>query len=390
MRRSRRTDTMDPRLRTIRGLTLWTIVVLQCMIVLVAVSELFASATGAPGRAIVACLLVLPVAVAVWPLSLQRTEGRRDPSPWWYWGALACLVAMALLTPSPALPLSMAALWGGTCAFVAPMRQSVPAVAVLLVLPWVTLITTPEPIHPAVFAVMWAGAVLFGGVALAGWLMVLWLWEIVQDAVYGEDARSRLAVTEERLRFSRDMHDLLGHSLSALATKSELASRLAERAPERAAVEISEVRALARESLSQVRSAVRGYREVDLAEEVENVRGVLAADGVRVRIEGLDRIEPSLDAAALAAWVVREAGTNVLRHSDATECRITFTRARDSSVGPDVVVVEVANDRARADPGEGTGSGLAGLRERVSLGGGTLSASSTRDGGFLLRAVVPG
>ncbi|MBE2998847.1 hypothetical protein IDM40_09035 [Nocardiopsis sp. HNM0947] len=383
---------MDPRLRTIWVMTLWSIVVLQSMIVLVGVMEVFAAPSAEPWRSVVAWLLVLPVAVALWPLSLRRLEGRRDPSPWWYWGALGCLIAMTVLTPSMALPLSMAALWGGTCVFVAPVRQSVPAVAVLLVLPWAGQLTSPVEIHPAAFAVIWTGGVLFSGVVVAGWLTVLWLWEIVQDAVYGEDARSRLAVTEERLRFSRDMHDLLGHSLSALATKSELASRLAERAPDRAAVEITEVRALARESLSQVRSAVRGYREVDLAEEVENVRGVLAADGVRVRIDGLDGVEPSHEAAVLAAWVVREAGTNVLRHSDATECRITFTRARDSAVGPDALVVEVSNDRARtgADPGEGSGSGLAGLRERVSLGGGTLSASPTRDGGFLLRAVVPG
>ena len=382
----------DRRLRSMRALTLWSVVVLQVTIVFLGISDSILHMAEHPWRTFAAFVLLLPMAVSTYPLCTRRLERCEPPSSWWYWSSLGCLVVMTVVTVSPVLSLYMAALWGATCAFVVPMRQAVPVVLFVVALPWAGLLTTPDPPHPVPFAVIWVSALLFGGVVLAGWLMELWLWETVHEVVHGEDARSRLAVTDERLRFARDMHDLLGHSLSALATKSELASRLAERAPERAAVEITEVRSLAREALAQVRSAVRGYQEVDLAEEIENVRGVLAVGGVRVRIDGLDQVTPSLEAAELAAWVVREGGTNVLRHSDATECRITFTWARDSMIGPGTLVVEVANDRARpcAEPGEPTGSGLAGLRERVSLGGGTLSASPTRDGGFLLRAVVPG
>ena len=382
----------DRRLRSMRVLTLWSIVVLQVTIVFVGIPDSVLYMAEYPWRTSAALVLLLPMIVSTYPLCMTRLERREAPSPWWYWGSLGCLVVMTAVTVSPVLPLYMAALWGVTCAFVVPMRQAVPVALFVAALPWIGLLTVPDPPHIVPFALIWAGAVFFGGVVIAGWLMELWLWETVHEVVYGEDARSRLAVTDERLRFARDMHDLLGHSLSALATKSELASRLAERAPERAAVEIAQVRALARESLAQVRSAVRGYQEADLAEEIENVRGVLAAGGVRVRVDGLDRVALSHEAAELAAWVVREGGTNVLRHSDATECWITFTRARDTMVGPGTLVVEIINDRARpgAETGEPAGSGLAGLRERVSLGGGTLSASPTRDGGFLLRAVVPG
>ncbi|GHD35208.1 histidine kinase [Nocardiopsis kunsanensis] len=382
----------DRRLRSMRVMTVWSVVVLQVTIVLLGIPDSVLHVAGAPWRTSVAFVLLLPMAVSTYPLCMARLERGETPSPWWYWGSLGCLVVMTAITVSPSLPMYMTALWGATCAFLVPIRQAVPTVLLAAALPWAGLLTVPDPPHLVPFSVAWVGALLFGGVVIAGWLMELWLWQTVHEVVYGEDARSRLAVTDERLRFARDMHDLLGHSLSALATKSELASRLAERAPERAAVEIAEVRALARESLAQVRSAVRGYREVDLAEETENVRGVLAAGGIRVLVDGLDRVTPSREAAELAAWVVREGGTNVLRHSDATECRITFTWARDTMVGPGTLVVEVANDRAC--PGTGTGappgSGLAGLRERVFLVGGSLSASPTRDGGFLLRAVVPG
>src|SRR5699024_12257537 len=122
-------------------------------------------------------------------------------------------------------------------------------------------------------------------------LTFLWLWDVTREAVLGQRARSRLAVSEWRLRFARDMHDLLGHSLSALAGKAQLAACLAESAPERSAAEIVEVRALAQESLQQVRAVVRGYREADLPEEIDAVRGVLEANGTRVEVTGAEGLE---------------------------------------------------------------------------------------------------
>ncbi|MEO3809526.1 histidine kinase [Sphaerisporangium sp. B11E5] len=208
----------------------------------------------------------------------------------------------------------------------------------------------------------------------------LWLWEVVRAAEEGEEARARLAVTEERLRFARDLHDLVGHSLSAIAVKSEVATRLAATDGGRAAAEMAEVRVLARQSLHELRGAVRGYRTVDLAAELRSVRAVLEAGGIRCALDPVPDGLPQ-DVATVLAWVVREGTTNVLRHSKAGECRIGLA-VRDGKA-----VLEMANDGADG-PSAGSGSGLAGLTERVASLGGVLTARG--DGGrFLLSAVVP-
>ncbi|WP_232832143.1 sensor histidine kinase [Nocardiopsis sp. FIRDI 009] len=321
-----------------------------------------------------------------------RMAGRRDPAPWPYWGSLALLVLCCAGLQDPFNGMTLVAAWWCVGAFSASRRRTVWVSALLLALPWLLVPTTQADVRLVPFLGVWLFAVVYALVLGAGMLTCLWLWEIVNDAVAGQRARARLAVTEERLRFSRDMHDLLGHSLSALAVKSELAARLAERDPERAAVEIAEVRSLARTSLAQVRSAVSGYREVDLAEEVGAVGAVLRANRTEVAVTGLDGLEASPGAAALAAWVVREGATNVLRHSDATRCEISFTRTRDPGAGAESLAVEVANNRARSGgdrEATSSGNGLSGLSERVAAGGGVLSASRTEDGGFLLRAVLP-
>ncbi|GAB3207117.1 sensor histidine kinase [Marinactinospora thermotolerans] len=228
------------------------------------------------------------------------------------------------------------------------------------------------------YLVFWAGIML-----LANWSLML-LWDVIGEAYAARDAQARLAVTEERLRFARDMHDLIGHSLSGIAVKSELAARLAERDPARAAAEMRSVQQVAREALREVRAAVSGYRDVDLAEEIASVRAVLVAAGTQVTVTGEDVTLPA-ELRALAAWVVREGVTNVLRHSSARRCDIALRREGR------VVVVEVHDDGAQVD-GERLlrrGNGLTGLTERVAAVGGALSASPTGERGFLLRAVLP-
>lgn len=210
----------------------------------------------------------------------------------------------------------------------------------------------------------------------------LWIWilNLTEQAHASKDAEARLAVTEERLRFARDLHDLVGHSLSVIAVKSELAGKLAALDTNRAAAEMAEVRGLAQDSLRQIREAVRGYRVLDLASEVASVRAILEADGVRCEVDvppGV--VEPS--AAGPFAWVVRESATNILRHSSASWCRMTL-RAADGSA-----VLEVVNDGA-PPPAQG-GTGLAGLAERLAAVGGSLTAEPTGDGRFLVRAIAP-
>ncbi|MFD0471898.1 sensor histidine kinase [Nonomuraea thailandensis] len=209
--------------------------------------------------------------------------------------------------------------------------------------------------------------------------MVLWrwLWWVIRDANKSREARARLAVAEERLRFARDLHDLLGHSLSVITLKSELAAKLATKDAGRAAAEMAEVRALAGESLFEVQQAVHGYQALDLEEELAGVRAALEAAGVRCAIEAsTGGLSPS--AKMLLAWAVREGGTNILKHSAATRCEIRI----------DEGVLEMLNDGVTELPAA-PGSGLRGLSERLVTVGGSFSAEPAPDGRFLLRAVVP-
>jgi two-component system sensor histidine kinase DesK len=232
-----------------------------------------------------------------------------------------------------------------------------------------------------------AYAVVYGVMCLTlPWANRLWIWilDLAEQAHHSKDAEARLAVTEERLRFARDLHDLVGHSLSVIAVKSELAGKLTTIDTERAAGQMAEVRALAQDSLRQIRSAVRGYRILDLASEVASVQAILEADGIHCKIELPDgAVDPA--AADPFAWVVRESATNILRHSTASWCTVTL-RATDGSA-----VLEVVNDGAgtTTSTADLSGSGLAGLAERLAAAGGTLTAQPTGDGRFLVRATAP-
>jgi two-component system sensor histidine kinase DesK len=195
---------------------------------------------------------------------------------------------------------------------------------------------------------------------------------------------ARLAVTEERLRIARDLHDILGQRLSAVSLKAELAARLVERDPGRAAAEMGEVAAVARDALTDVRETVSGYRSLSLATEVETARALLAAAGVLVEVSGVATPLPDrLDECAGA--VVREAVTNVIRHASARRCRISIVRTGDR------VVIDVRNGGNAPATGSATiayGNGLTGLSERVSDIGGDLW-TGREDGEFVLRATLP-
>lgn len=201
------------------------------------------------------------------------------------------------------------------------------------------------------------------------------------------DAReelARLAVADERLRFARDLHDLLGHSLSVIALKAELAGRLLDAGDGAASarVHVAELERVARGALAEVRHAVGGYRRPALAAELDGARMELQAAGIEAR---LDRAPPTLapDVDALLAWAVREGTINAIRHSGARSCRIAI--AADG----DVASVEVLDDgRGPAGSNDG-GHGLAGLRERAADLAGALEAGGGPDGGFRLRLSVP-
>jgi two-component system sensor histidine kinase DesK len=205
-----------------------------------------------------------------------------------------------------------------------------------------------------------------------------------QDLRRARQEIARLAVSEERLRFARDLHDLLGHTLSLIALKSELARRLVSVSPEQAAIEIGDIESAARQALTEVREAVADYRQPTLASELRAARELLTAAGVACTQQG----EPtplSASAEAALSWTVREGVTNVIRHSHARSCVITLTQ-QDGRVG-----VEVHDDGAAATPAIGAtrGNGLAGLRERVAALGGVCAAGPAPEGGFRLVVSLP-
>jgi two-component system, NarL family, sensor histidine kinase DesK len=196
---------------------------------------------------------------------------------------------------------------------------------------------------------------------------------------------ARLAVSHERTRFARDLHDLLGYSLSAVVLKSELARRLVDRNPPRALVELEEIGDISRRALADVRIVASGYRQLSLQDEARSARSVLTAADIAVTVDVQACPLPDPVSTVLAT-VLREGVTNLLRHSKAECCQIRMT-AQDERV-----CLTVANDGAPERPHEdaGTGgSGIGNLSVRAIALGGVLSARRTEDGWFRLRAELP-
>jgi two-component system, NarL family, sensor histidine kinase DesK len=200
------------------------------------------------------------------------------------------------------------------------------------------------------------------------------------------DARAdlaQLAVAQERQRFARDLHDLLGHTLSVIALKAELAGRLLPQDPAAAEREVGEVEQVARQALSEVRQAVSGYWQPTLDGELEGARMALSAAGITADVQ---RSEVTLDpeVEAVLAWAVREGATNVIRHSGARRCMIEI-----GTSGPQAAVEVLDDGRGTAPRHENAGHGLTGLSERAESLDGTVEVGSRPEGGFRLAVTVP-
>ncbi len=189
-----------------------------------------------------------------------------------------------------------------------------------------------------------------------------------------QEELARSAVEQERLRFARDLHDLLGHSLSLIVVKAEVARRLAERDPAAAAREAAEIETIGRQALTEVRQAVTGYRTLRFADEVLKAKAALTDAGIEPVVRITDQPLPS-EVDDVFGWVVREATTNVIRHSGAKSCVIALVRDKQWKL-------EVRDD---GSGGPATpGNGLLGLRERLAAVDGTLEV--VIDHGYVLRA----
>ncbi|MFF9766288.1 sensor histidine kinase [Streptomyces sp. NPDC014636] len=214
---------------------------------------------------------------------------------------------------------------------------------------------------------------------------ILGLSEAVRELRAAREELARRAVEKERLRFSRDLHDLLGHTLSVVVVKSEAARRLAPRDMDAALAQISDIESVGRQALTEIREAVTGYREGSLATELTRARSALSAASVEpVFRQSGTPLDPQTE--ALLGWVVRESVTNVVRHSRASRCEITVEGFAER------VRLTVADDGTATGTGARGGvggTGLKGLTERLAAAGGSLTAGPAPRGGFTVTADLP-
>jgi two-component system sensor histidine kinase DesK len=331
-------------------------------------------------------LIVVALALAVGGLQLRHSfaAARGERPRHWPW----TLLALAVLVYAPMAWLSWrwyTALWFliGSAAMLLPHR--IAALVIAVQVPVAIFLHHPpwawEGLHPATLAwiVVYLSAILLmGGACLYAAARLV----CVVDELY--DARAelaRVAVDRERLRISRDLHDLLGSSLSAVSLKGDLALRLLSSDPQAARSEIASLTQMARNALRDVRGVTRGHRKASYQAEVEGAAALLAAAGIGAQVDAdLPQLPPAVD--DVLGWAVREGVTNILRHSEAETCSIT-ARLRDGRVR-----LEIVNDGASPPMGEGTG--LAGLAGRARALSGSASARHGPDGRFRLCVEVPG
>lgn len=324
----------------------------------------------------------------MWPHpASQAARGRRRSRL-----ALLLFVILTLLVTAFSLIDGPSWLWLfiGTSAIAGvllPMRRAFAVVVLFTLFPlFITLDT-----HAGIAGVdLWwliALILLVRGLGL-DMIGVARMGEAIRELQAARRELARLAVIEERERLSRDLHDLLGQTLSVITLKSELARYLVTEEPDRCVQELFEMERVARQTLREVREAIAGYRQPTLTSELEGIRQLLEAAEIDAEIAPLNEILPSAIDATLA-WTVREGVTNVLRHSRARQCRIQLLHQNG------LIVAEVLNDGGRREEAESAkraGLGLAGLRERVSALGGRLEAGPLALPGkeyFRLRVELP-
>jgi two-component system sensor histidine kinase DesK len=335
-----------------------------------------ANALGHGGRTV--ALLGGAAALTALGFTATRALLRRYPAvhplPWRVLGAL--------LAGAAALYVVALAAWSG----------DVRGTAVVVVIANLTVPLAIVPGRRVALGLLAGGAALAGfaggevvnalaGVITAGSLLFtvrasMWVLGIVTELDTARQAQAQLAVVEERLRFSRDVHDVLGRRLSTIAVQAELAATLAMRGEERAAERMLEVRSVAHDALREARELARGYRTTTLAQELEGARSLLRSAGIDVSLDVEDMPRAWHEA---AGWIVRESVTNVLRHSSATRVEVGYADAR----------LRIVNDGA-GPGGSADGSGLQGLRERLAPLGATLEAQPDGDGRWAVLATLPG
>ncbi len=319
----------------------------------------FCDRTAGPDRPVLLVALVAGLLTVL--AALAATRAGPAPAAPWVVGLVSAAVLLALSVTVPTRPLVAGAAVTGVLA---------------------GAVTVAEGDPPATAVVVGASIGLAVGFFVTAFRFSVWILDVVLEMERSRGVQAQLAVAEERLRFARDLHDVMGRNLSAIAVKSQLAAELVRRGRDGAAEELADISRVAEESLREVRDVVRGYRRTDLPGELAGARSVLRAAGVGVTVTGEeDAVALPEPVQAALGWVVREAVTNVLRHSRASWCSVELR-----AVGGEAEL-RVANDGARS--AETTwGNGLTGLAERLAAAGGRLSAGPDGDR-FVLAATVP-
>ncbi|MET8032928.1 histidine kinase [Streptomyces sp. NPDC005345] len=332
-------------------------------------------------RATVAGGVGLAAFVAVYLTLVFRNMGRATADI-----RTVALMVLALVALAVVLCLTLGPPWLGLFVYVSvacgtafPLRVSywtIPLTAVVMLL--VGLHAGEKDARDLILLVVLIGFAMTG------------VRQLVRTTVELRRARAtvaQLAANEERLRLARDLHDLLGHSLSLITLKSELAGRMLPDHPEKAAQQVADIEQVSRQALVDVREAVTGYRRPRLAGELAGAQVALTAAGVVADLPA----EPDLhgvstESESALAWTLREAVTNVVRHSGARRCTVELVR-RQTLDGP-VLELSVEDDGSGGSGGSTPGNGLTGLTERLEKAAGSLEAGRTRHG-FRLVARVP-
>ena len=331
--------------------------------------------TAAGWAGIVLTLVFATGYLAVFALLRRRREigtrfrvQLRAPARW------AVVLGMALLGALDCLAVGQPA--SATAVYV--------AVVAVICLPsaqaWAVSITIALGTYVATLTV--AGWQEDRGVLFGTLVATLAIWGIAQsinrnvEVLAVREENTRLALSEERNRFARDLHDILGHSLTVITVKAELANRLIDVDPARAKAELEDLERLSRDALSDVRRAVEGYRELTLPGEIARARTALAAAEIDAELPNSTDDVPT-ERRELFAWAVREGVTNVIRHSDARHCCIRLGPAE----------VEIRDD-GRGPSGAPGGHGLIGLRERAAKAGANVVTQALQPG-FSLKVIAP-
>ncbi|MBX5477425.1 MAG: sensor histidine kinase, partial [Clostridia bacterium] len=306
------------------------------------------------------------------------------------WRVLGVAVMLGLAVP---LVLAFGSSWDGLfiyasviAGFIRPLRHGAMAVAVSTVLACVTYVLGRQSWTMVLSAGVQVGML---GMAMVG---LGQLFDVMLALQRAQKDVARLAAAEERLRIARDLHDLLGHSLSVIILKAQLAQRLLPGQPERAAAEVADIERAARDALRETRQAVSGYRQPDLDAELARAKAVLRDAGIACTVHGeAGPLAPEV--ASALVFALREATTNVLRHSGASRCWIRLERqgggvrlvVEDDGKGPGPLdVVDLAETDATA-----LGNGLAGITERVQARGGRVAFARSPGSGFRVEAWLP-